>query len=84
VVALGTTRPASLAPLRELLPQGVELVVKTGVMPRELLEVAWDEPDRWTHGADRLVVHWPGAPGLRAAHARSVVEARRAAGLDPA
>jgi hypothetical protein len=84
VVALGTTRPASLAPLRELLPSGVELVVKTGVMPRELLEVAWDEPDRWTHGADRLVVHWPGAPRLRSAHARSVVEARRAAGLDPA
>jgi predicted dehydrogenase/nucleoside-diphosphate-sugar epimerase len=84
VVALGTTRPASLAPLRELLPPGVELVVKTGVMPRELLEVAWDEPDRWTHGADRLVVHWPGAPGLRSAHARAVVEARRTAGLDPA
>ena len=53
-------------------------------MPRELLEIAWDEPDRWTHGADRLVVHWPGAPGLRSVHARSVAEARRAAGLDPA
>ncbi len=41
VVALGTTRPASLAPLRELLPSGVELVVKTGVLPRELAEIAW-------------------------------------------
>ena len=44
--------------------RGVELVVKTGVLPRELLELAWDEPERWSP-ADRLVVHWPGAPGLR-------------------
>jgi len=83
VVALGTTRPASLAPLREVLPPDVELVVKTGVMPRELLEVAWDEPQRWTRGAGRLVVHWPGAPALRAVHEGAVVEARRAAGLEP-
>ena len=64
-------------------PSAVELVVKTGVMPRELLEIAWDEPERWTHGSDRLVVHWPGAPALRPVHEASVVEARRAAGLDP-
>jgi len=83
VVALGTTRPASLAPLRELLPSGIELVVKTGVMPRELAEIAWDEPDRWTLGSGRLVVHWPGAPALRSVHATSLADARRAAGSDP-
>jgi len=83
VVALGTTRPASLAPLREALPSHVELVVKTGVLPRELLEIAWDEPERWTQGLGRLVVHWPGAPALRAVHAAAVLEARRAAGLEP-
>ena len=82
VVALGTTRPASLVTLREVLPSHVELVVKTGVLPRELLEFAWDEPKRWTNGAGRLVVHWPGAPALRRVHEASVVEARRAAGLD--
>jgi len=82
VVALGTTRPASLDPLRELLPERVELVVKTGVMPRELLEIAWEEPDRFTHRPGRLVVHWPGAPTLRALHERTVADARRAAGHD--
>jgi predicted dehydrogenase/nucleoside-diphosphate-sugar epimerase len=82
VVALGTTNAAGLAPMRESLPSSVELVVKTGVMPRELLEIAWDEPQRWTHGSGRLVVHWPGAPGLRAAHKASLVQARRAAGLE--
>ena len=54
--------------------------MKTGVLPRELLEIAWDEPDRWTHGSPRLVVHWPGAPGLRAVHEASLREARRSAG----
>ena len=83
VVALGTTRPASLAPLRELLPSEVELVVKTGVLPRELLEIAWDAPHRWTQGSGRLVVHWPGVPDLRPVHEAAVVGARRAAGLDP-
>jgi hypothetical protein len=82
VVALGTPRAASLAPMRDLLPSSVELVVKTGVMPRELLEIAWDEPQRWTHGSARLVVHWPGAPGLRVVHAASLGQARRAAGLE--
>ena len=50
VIALGTTSESSLTPLRELLPASAELIVKTGVLPRELLEIAWDEPDRWTHG----------------------------------
>ncbi len=82
VVALGTTRPTSLAPLRELLPDSVELVVKTGVLPRELLEIAWDAPERWTGGEGRLVVHWPGAPGLRAVHGDALARAKRAAGRD--
>ncbi len=92
VVALGTTRPDCLASYRELLPASVELVVKTGVMPRELLEIAWDEPHRWTHPSDqsvaagsdsgRLVVHWPGVPGLRAIHRTALAAARRSAGLE--
>jgi len=81
VVALGTTTEASVAPLRELLPASAELIVKTGVLPRELLEIAWDEPDRWTRGAGRLVVHWPGAPTLRAVHADALARAKRAAGF---
>jgi hypothetical protein len=80
VVALATTTEASIAPLRELLPESVELIVKTGVLPRELLEISWDEPDRWTRGAGRLVVHWPGAPDLREAHQRALDRAKRAAG----
>jgi predicted dehydrogenase/nucleoside-diphosphate-sugar epimerase len=86
VVALGTTREENLAPLRELLPSSAELVVKTGVLPRELLEIAWDVPHRWTHGhgTGRLVVHWPGALNLRALHEAALVRARRAAGLDAA
>ncbi len=82
VVALGTTTESSIAPLRELLPQSVELIVKTGVLPRELLEIAWDEPDRWTRGQSRLVVHWPGAPDLRAVHADALARAKRAAGFN--
>jgi len=35
VVALGTTSESSVAPLRELLPSSAELIVKTGVLPRE-------------------------------------------------
>ena len=80
VVALGTTTEASVAPLRELLPDSVELIVKTGVLPRELLEIAWDEPDRWTRGTNRLVVHWPGAPDLRTVHQAALTRAKRAAG----
>jgi predicted dehydrogenase/nucleoside-diphosphate-sugar epimerase len=82
VVALGTTTESSVAPLRELLPASTELIVKTGVLPRELLEIAWDEPDRWTRGASRLVVHWPGAPVLRGVHADALARAKRAAGFD--
>lgn len=81
VVALGTTSESSLAPVRELLPASAELIVKTGVLPRELLEIAWDEPDRWTHGAGRLVVHWPGATELRGVHHDALARARRAAGF---
>lgn len=81
VVALGTTTEASMAPLRELLPASTELIVKTGVLPRELLGIAWDEPDRWTRGTSRLVVHWPGAPGLRGVHADALARAKRAAGF---
>jgi predicted dehydrogenase len=82
VVALGTTNESSVAPLRELMPSSAELIVKTGVLPRELLEIAWDEPERWTRGTGRLVVHWPGAPDLRAAHDDSLHRAKRAAGFD--
>ncbi len=81
VVALGTTTEASIAPVRELLPDSVELIVKTGVLPRELLEIAWDEPDRWTRGTNRLVVHWPGAPDLRPVHQAALNRAKRAAGF---
>jgi predicted dehydrogenase/nucleoside-diphosphate-sugar epimerase len=82
VVALGTTTESSIAPLRELLPAQTELIVKTGVLPRELLEIAWDAPDRWTRGNTRLVVHWPGAPDLRDAHEAALNRAKRAAGFD--
>ena len=82
VVALGTTTESSVGPLRELLPQSTELIVKTGVLPRELLEIAWDEPDRWTRGASRFIVHWPGAPGLRGVHADALARAKRAAGFN--
>jgi predicted dehydrogenase/nucleoside-diphosphate-sugar epimerase len=84
VVALGTLSRASLAPLRELLPASAELVVKTGVLPRELLEIAWAEPERWTGGDGGLIVHWPGAPALQPVHAEAIARAKRAAGLDPA
>ncbi|MDQ1508561.1 MAG: Oxidoreductase family, C-terminal alpha/beta domain [Actinomycetota bacterium] len=82
VVALGTTSESSVAPLRELLPSSAELIVKTGVLPRELLEIAWDEPDRWTRGTGRLVVHWPGAPALRVVHEDALNRAKRAAGFN--
>jgi hypothetical protein len=82
VVALGTTSESSTAPLRELLPASAELIVKTGVLPRELLEIAWDEPDRWTRGAGRLIVHWPGAPELRDVHEGALNRAKHAAGFD--
>jgi predicted dehydrogenase/nucleoside-diphosphate-sugar epimerase len=82
VIALGSADPGRLVPLNELLPSTVEVVTKTGPLPRELLEVAWDDPERWTHGRGRLVVHWPGAPGLRAAHEASLQYALRAAGHD--
>ena len=84
VVALGTMRRSSLEQVRELLPSSVEVVVKTGVLPRELLDIAWNEPERWTHGAGRLVVHWPGSPALREVHDAALSEAKRAAGLDAA
>ena len=82
VVALGTTSESSIAPLQELLPASAELIVKTGVLPRELLEIAWDEPDRWTRGTGRLIVHWPGAPELRGVHEDALNRAKRAAGFD--
>jgi hypothetical protein len=82
VIALGTTTESSIAPLRELLPAQTELIVKTGVLPRGLLEIAWDEPDRWTRGNSRLVVHWPGTPDLREAHETALNQAKRAAGFD--
>jgi hypothetical protein len=80
VITLGTTEEASLSALRELLSPSVQLVVKTGVLPRELLELAWNEPERWTHGDGPLVVHWPGAPGLRDAHRAALGQARAASG----
>src|SRR5204863_2585801 len=82
VVALGTTNESSLTPLRELLPASTELIVKTGVLPREVLEIAWDEPERWTHGKGQLVVHWPGASPLRAVHREALARAKCAAGFD--
>lgn len=80
VVALGTPAGTQLDSLREMLSDGTEVVVKTGVLPRELLELAWDEPERWATG-DRLVVHWPGAPGLREAHREALDQATIAAGI---
>jgi predicted dehydrogenase/nucleoside-diphosphate-sugar epimerase len=82
VVALGTTRTASLAELREALFDSTELIVKTGVLPRELLELAWDEPAHWTGGQGQLVVHWPGAPALRQVHEDALERAKVAAGLN--
>ena len=84
VVALGTTQPSTLAGLAEMLPDSTELVVKTGVLPHEVLEIAWNEPDRWTGGRGRLVVHWPGAPDLRQAHHAALQLAKLAAGLGQA
>lgn len=81
VVALGTTKQSALDGLAEMLSDSTELVVKTGVLPREVLEIAWNEPARWTRGRGRLVVHWPGAPGLRQAHHDALQSAKSAAGL---
>ena len=67
--------------LRESLGDATELVVKTGVLPRELLELAWDEPARWAGPDGRLVVHWPGTPGLRVAHQDALEQAAIAAGI---
>ena len=80
VIALGTTREASLSSLHELLPRSATLMVKTGVLPSELLELAWNEPERWTHGLGPLVVHWPGSPDLRGVHDAALARARSAAG----
>jgi hypothetical protein len=79
VVALGTPAGTQLDPLREMLVDRTEVIVKTGVLPRELLELAWDEPTRFT-GEGRLIVHWPGAPGLRDAHRDALDQAMLAAG----
>ncbi len=81
VVALGTTQPSTLQGLAEMLSDSTELVVKTGVLPQELLEIAWDEPERWTGGLGRLVVHWCGVPALRQAHRDALRLAKLAAGL---
>jgi predicted dehydrogenase/nucleoside-diphosphate-sugar epimerase len=81
VVALGTPAGGGVDRVRELLAPATELVVKTGVLPRELLERAWDEPERWSPEG-RVVVHWPGAPGLRAAHRDALAAATLAAGLE--
>jgi predicted dehydrogenase/nucleoside-diphosphate-sugar epimerase len=81
VVALGTTQESALAELTEMLSDSTELIVKTGVLPREVLEIAWNEPERWTRGRGRLVVHWPGAPGLRQAHHDAIHSAKVAAGV---
>jgi predicted dehydrogenase/nucleoside-diphosphate-sugar epimerase len=81
VVALGTTQPSALQGLAEMLSDSTELVVKTGVLPHEVLEIAWDEPERWTGGRGRLVVHWPGAPNLRQAHHDALHSAKLSAGL---
>ena len=80
VVALGTPT-GQFDYLRESLGDATELVVKTGVLPRELLELAWDEPARWAGADGRLVVHWPGTPGLRVAHQDSLEQAAIAAGI---
>ena len=81
VVALGTTKPCTLAGLVEMLPDRTELVIKTGVLPHEVLEIAWAEPERWTGHRGRLVVHWPGAPDLRHSHTAALAWAKDAAGL---
>ena len=80
VVALGTTQHSTLDGLAEMLPSSTELVVKTGVLPHEILEIGWNEPERWTSGRGRLVVHWSGAPGLRQAHNDALESAKLAAG----
>ena len=79
VVALGTPT-GEFDSLREPRRRH-ELVVKTGVLPRELLELAWDEPARWAGSDSRLVVHWPGTPGLRVAHRDALEQAAIAAGI---
>jgi predicted dehydrogenase/nucleoside-diphosphate-sugar epimerase len=80
VVALGTPAGGGVDAVRELLLDQTEVVIKTGVLPRELLELAWDEPHRWSPGG-RVVVHWPGAPGLRDAHRDALAAATLAAGI---
>jgi hypothetical protein len=80
VVALGSPT-GRFDDLRESLGDATELVVKTGVLPRELLELAWDEPARWAGADGRLVVHWPGTPGLRVAHQDALEQAAIAAGI---
>jgi hypothetical protein len=67
-------------PLRELLPASAELVVKTGVLPRELLAIAWAQPQRWTCGAGALIVHWPGAPAPQPRHAEAIARAKGSSG----
>jgi predicted dehydrogenase/nucleoside-diphosphate-sugar epimerase len=84
VVALGTTKRAGLAGLAEMVADRTELVVKTGVLPHEILEIAWAEPERWTGNRGTLVVHWPGAPDLRPSHIAALASAKEAAGLQPA
>jgi len=80
LVALGSTRPESLAPVRDLLPDSVELVVKTGVVPGEVAALAWEEPERWAGSGHRLVVPWNGAPRLRDLDERRLLEASAGAG----
>jgi NADH dehydrogenase len=80
VVALGTPAGGGVDAVRELLDHETEVVIKTGVLPRELLELAWDEPHRWSEDG-RVVVHWPGAPGLRDAHRDALTVATLAAGI---
>jgi hypothetical protein len=84
VVVLGTTNPASVAPVLDLLPDGVELVVKTGSVPPEVAALAWEQPERWTHGDHRLVVPWNGVPSLRVLDERRLHDASVGAGLKQA
>jgi predicted dehydrogenase/nucleoside-diphosphate-sugar epimerase len=82
VIAICTLDPANVAPLREMLPASTELVAKTGVLPSELLQIAWDDPDRWTEGNGRLMVHWPGAPALRDVDTQRIAHAKHASGIN--
>jgi hypothetical protein len=59
---------------------GARVIRKTGVLPTDLLELAWREPERWRRQQPLLVVDWAAAPPLTGLRRAALAAAVRAVG----